>query len=112
MSGFHGLRCCNTYNHQNYIRDALEGFLAQKTNFSFEVLVHDDASEDKTVEIIKEYSERFPNIIKPLFQKENQFSMRVGYTLSFLLLPLSEPAFGTPARARVAKTYQQLAVPR
>ena len=48
-----------TFNHEKYIRDALEGFIKQKTNFGFEVLVHDDASTDKTPEIIKEYAEKY-----------------------------------------------------
>lgn len=49
---------CLAYNHEKYIRDALEGFVTQKTNFPFEVLVHDDASTDCTAEIIKEGSFR------------------------------------------------------
>ena len=70
---------CNAYNHENYIRDALESFLMQKTNFKFEVLVHDDASTDKTAEIIREYEEKYPEIIKPVYQKENQYSQGVKY---------------------------------
>lgn len=65
---------CNAYNHERYIRDALEGFLMQKTNFAFEVLVHDDASTDKTADIIREYEAKHPNIIKPIYQTENQYS--------------------------------------
>ena len=42
---------CITYNHAKYIRDALEGFLMQKTNFQFEILIHDDASTDGTTNI-------------------------------------------------------------
>ena len=70
---------CNAYNHENYIRDALESFLMQKTNFKFEVLVHDDASTDKTAEIIREYEEKHPEIIKPVYQKENQYSQGIKY---------------------------------
>ena len=55
---------CNAYNHEKYIRDALESFLMQKTNFKFEVLVHDDASTDKTAEIIREYEEKYRVIIR------------------------------------------------
>jgi len=44
--------CCITYNHEPYIRDAIEGFLMQKTNFPFEILIHDDASTDGTADII------------------------------------------------------------
>lgn len=69
--------CCTTYNHRAYIRDCLEGFVNQKTNFKFEVLVHDDASTDGTQEIIKEYERKYPDIIKPIYQTENQFSKGV-----------------------------------
>ena len=47
--------CCTTYNHEDYIADALESFLMQKTKFKYEILVHDDASTDGTTEIIREY---------------------------------------------------------
>ena len=65
------------YNHGRYIRDTLEGFVSQETNFPFEVFVHDDASIDNTVDIIKEYADKYPNIIKPILQKENQYSQNV-----------------------------------
>lgn len=65
---------CLAYNHEKYIRDALEGFVNQKTDFEYEVFVHDDASTDNTAQIILEYAEKYPNIIKPIIQKENQYS--------------------------------------
>ena len=64
---------CITYNHKQYIRDAIEGFLMQITNFPVEILIHDDASTDGTTEIIKEYEKRYPNLIKPLYEEENQW---------------------------------------
>lgn len=67
------IHCC-AYNHENYIRQCLEGFVMQKTNFIFEAIVHDDASTDNTAKIIKEYAQKYPHIIKPIFQKENQYS--------------------------------------
>lgn len=76
---------CFAYNHEKYIRDALEGFVNQKTNFPFEVIVHDDASTDKTVSIIKEYELKYPDIIKPIYQKENQHSKGVNKLYSFML---------------------------
>lgn len=65
---------CNTYNHEKYIRQALEGFVNQKFKLKFEVLIHDDASTDNTKKIIEEFSMMYPNIIKPFFQIENQYS--------------------------------------
>lgn len=69
---------CITYNHELYIRDCLEGFVMQKTNFKFVAIVHDDASTDRSAEIIKEYAEKYPDIIKPIFESENQYSKRDG----------------------------------
>lgn len=73
--------CCITYNHALYIKQAIEGFLMQKTSFTYEILIHDDASTDGTKEIIKGYEERFPNIIFPIYQTENQYSkgIRTSY---------------------------------
>lgn len=66
--------CCLAYNHEKYIRQTLEGFINQKTNFKYEVIIHDDASTDKTKAIIEEYWKKYPSIIKPIFQVENQYS--------------------------------------
>ena len=69
---------CNAYNHEPYIRDALEGFVMQKTDFVFEILIHDDASTDKTADIIREYEAKYPDLIKPIYQTENQYSKGIG----------------------------------
>ena len=74
---------CNTYNHEKYIAHALESFLMQKTDFSFEILVHDDASTDSTPDIIRAYVEKYPNIIKPILQTENQTTKGVYVTQAF-----------------------------
>lgn len=66
---------CVTYNHKNYIAEAIEGFLAQKTNFPFELVIHDDASTDGTQMIVKDYQEKNPDLIKPVLQKENQYAL-------------------------------------
>ena len=68
---------CLAYNHEAYIRDALEGFVRQQTDFPFEVLVHDDASTDGTAAIIREYAARYPGLIRPVFEQENQYSKGV-----------------------------------
>lgn len=66
--------CCITYNHGKFLRETLDGFFAQKTSFLFEVLIHDDCSTDNTKSIIEEYANKFPEIIFPVFQTENQHS--------------------------------------
>lgn len=74
---------CNTYNHENHIRKALDGFVMQKTDFAFEVLIHDDASTDGTANIIREYEKKYPELIKPIYQKQNQYSQHVRVGLKF-----------------------------
>lgn len=69
---------CLTYNHEPFIRQCLEGFVMQATNFRFEAIVHDDASTDRTAAIIKEYADKYPDIIKPIFEVENQYSKHDG----------------------------------
>ena len=66
--------CCQTYNHKEYIKECLDGFIKQQTNFEFEVLVHDDASSDGTTEIVKEYEQKYPNLFRCVYQSENQFN--------------------------------------
>lgn len=66
---------CLTYNHEKYISKTLDSFLAQKTDFEFEVLIHDDASTDRTSTIIQKYQKMYPNIIKPIIQTTNQYSL-------------------------------------
>ena len=69
---------CITYNHEEYIKDAIEGFLIQETNFPVEILIHDDASTDRTADIIREYELKYPHLFKPIYQKENQYSKKKG----------------------------------
>lgn len=75
---------CITYNHEPYIRQCLEGFVMQKTNFRFEAIVHDDASTDGTAAIIREYAEKYPDIIKPIFETENQYSKGDGSLIQIM----------------------------
>ena len=72
-----------TYNHEAYIKDTLDGFLMQKTDFAYEVLIHDDASTDQTVKIIRKYEKKYPDIIKPIYQKENQYSKKIKISVQY-----------------------------
>lgn len=72
-----------TYNHEKYIAQCIEGILMQKTNFAFELLIHDDASTDNTAAIIKEYEKKYPNIIKPIYQTENKWSKGIKISATY-----------------------------
>lgn len=65
---------CVTYNHEKYIKDAIENFLAQKTDFRYEIVIHDDASTDNTISILKEYEKKYPELIRVIYEMENQCS--------------------------------------
>ena len=69
---------CLVYNHEPYLRQCLDGFVMQKTSFAFEAIVHDDASTDNSAAIIREYAEKYPDIIKPIYETENQYSKHDG----------------------------------
>ena len=79
--------CCITYNHAAYIRECLNGFLMQETNFKFEVVIHDDASTDETQSIIKEYCEKYPNVFSPIFQHVNQYSRGIKSIIQTFCVP-------------------------
>lgn len=64
---------CLAYNHGKYINQMIKGVLNQKTNFRYELVIHDDASTDGTTQIIKEYEKKYPDIIKPIYETENQY---------------------------------------
>lgn len=76
---------CPAYNHSRYIRDALDSFLSQKTNFDFEIVINDDCSTDSTKSIIEEFVNKYPDIIVPIYQKENQYSKGVGIIKDILI---------------------------
>ena len=62
---------CITYNQKDYIKQCLDGFIMQKTNFEFVAYIGDDCSTDGTIEIIQEYEQKYPNIIKGIYHNQN-----------------------------------------
>ena len=65
---------CSTFNHEKYISRCLHSLVYQKTNFEYQIIVHDDASTDRTSDIIMSFANRFPSIIIPIIEKENLHS--------------------------------------
>lgn len=76
-----------TYNHAPYIRECLDSLLSQQTNFPFEIVVNDDCSTDGTTEIVREYAEKYPKIIKPIYHEENQYTKGVRGMFEHFVIP-------------------------
>lgn len=76
---------CLAFNHEEYIRSALDGFVKQVCSFKYEIIIHDDASTDGTADIIREYEKRYPDLFFPIYQTENQYSKKVKIFPQFIL---------------------------
>lgn len=79
---------CTTYNQEKYISRALDSIIAQRTSFEYEILVNDDCSSDNTASIVREYTMRYPALIKPVFHEENLYSK--GISPERFLFPLAQ----------------------
>lgn len=72
-----------TYNHERYVRQALDSIFKQKINVSYEILVLDDASTDCTQDILKEYKRKYPHKISLYLREKNVYHpTRNGYFLT------------------------------
>lgn len=80
---------CPTFNHEKYIESCLDGFLMQKTDFSYEVIVHDDCSSDRTAKIIRKYKKENKEKIKAILQTENQYSKGINIVRD-IMIPLAK----------------------
>lgn len=76
---------CLAYNHSQFIEQTIKGFLSQETNFRFEVIINDDASPDNTAEIIKKYEKEYPDTVKGIYQKENQYSKGISIIQTYIM---------------------------
>lgn len=72
---------CEVFNHGAFLQECLNGFVMQETDFKYEVLIHDDASTDRSQEIIREYEQKYPGLFKPIYQTENQYSKGISVWL-------------------------------
>jgi len=73
-----------TYNHERFVAHAIESVVKQKTDFPFELIIHDDASTDSTAEIIKRYATEYPDIIVPILQTRNLCSQGIEFTTKYI----------------------------
>lgn len=64
--------CCTTYNHKEFIGQAIESFLLQETSFRYEIVIGDDCSTDGTTEILRSYKEKYPDKIKLILPEKNR----------------------------------------
>lgn len=78
---------CTAYNHEKYIANALDSFLAQQTDFPFEIIVTDDASTDNTPAILREYAELYPDVVKYFHQERNLFSQGINTIYETVMYP-------------------------
>ena len=81
--------CCITFNHEKYIEQCIKGLVNQKTNFNYEIIIHDDASTDGTKKIIDKYATKYPELIKTIIQEENQYSKRKDILKEFIAPKIS-----------------------
>ena len=68
---------CTAFNHEEYIRQALEGMVSQKTDFDYEILINDDVSSDGTADIIREFEAKYPEKIRAFFPEKNLYSQNI-----------------------------------
>lgn len=84
------------YNHKDFIRESIESILIQKTTFPVEIIIHDDASNDGTKEIILEYQKIYPQLFNNILHKENQWSQGKS---------VMTPLFENPVGKYIALTH-------
>lgn len=79
--------CSITYNHSRFIRQCLDSLLMQKTNFLIEIIINDDCSTDGTTEILREYEQKYPDIVFPVYQEKNVYSQGVRGLFNRFVFP-------------------------
>lgn len=67
---------CITYGHEEFIAQALDSFISQKTTFPFQVFVGEDCGPDGTARIVEEYAAKYPGLVVPYVRKENMGAQR------------------------------------
>jgi len=85
----------STYNQEKYIRECLDGILVQKVNFAYEIIIGDDCSTDSNQTIIREYAEKYPDIIRPILGKTNLYSADGRSRVLEQFLPLARGKYMT-----------------
>ena len=63
---------CTVYNKEPWLKKTIDSFLAQETEFAYEIILVDDASSDGSRSIIQDYQTNYPDLIRAFYQNENQ----------------------------------------
>ena len=84
---------CTTYNQVDYLGQAIESFLAQETDFDFEIIIHDDCSTDGTTDLVRSYEERYPDKIRGMYEEENTYWTNGGRYFSRLMAPVARGTY-------------------
>lgn len=101
-----------TYNHENFIAQALDSIISQERYFPIEVLVNDDCSTDNTAEIVKQYQQKYPDIITAYLQPVNSGAMRSYYNMLKLcrgkyFMDISGDDYWLPGKMKLQFEYME-----
>jgi glycosyltransferase involved in cell wall biosynthesis len=78
------------FNHKDFIRESIESILKQKTTFPIEIIIHDDASNDGTKNILLEYQKKYPGLFRNILNEENQWSLGNSVMTPLLKEPIGK----------------------
>ena len=93
-----------TYKHSKTVARALDSILEQKSRYNYKIHAFDDGSDDGTQDVIRQYAQKYPNIIYPFFaeknqaEHQNQWNQQPGQRIAVQSQP--------PKKNRSPKTFQ------
>ncbi len=70
--------CCLTYNQRRFVEDTLDGFVRQRVTVPVEIIIHDDASDDGTADVVSAFARAHPGTVRAVLQSRNQMSQGVN----------------------------------
>jgi len=76
--------CMTTYNHERFVSQAIDSILAQKVNKEVEILIGEDQSSDNTRAIVREYENRYRNVIRVFYHSYPHNYKRINGRSNFI----------------------------